>query len=154
MNRAMIEQMPADSEGGRRPTGESAGREAVEMVEPLKQRRRLTVAYKIRVVEAVNALKADGHHGSIGAFLRKEGLYYSTVRKWTVQYERGVLTRRQNESQATLKALQAKNQRLERTVEQLERKLKKTEAIVEIQKKLSVILSLEQTSRNGKEGEN
>ena len=154
MNRAMIEQMPAVSEGGRRPTGESAGKEAVEMVEPSKQRRRLTVAYKIRVVEAVNALKADGHHGSIGAFLRKEGLYYSTVRKWTVQYERGVLTRRQNESQATLKALQAKNQRLERTVEQLERKLKKTEAIVEIQKKLSVILSLEQTSRNGKEGEN
>ena len=154
MNGAIVEQMPADSEGGRRPTGESAGREAVELVEPRKQRRRLTVAYKIRVVEAVNALKADGHHGSIGAFLRKEGLYYSTVRKWMVQYEQGTLTRRQNESQATMKALQAENQRLARKLEQLERKLKKTEAIVEIQKKLSAILSLEQTSPNGAEGEN
>ena len=34
MNGAIVEQMPADLEGGRRPTGESAGREAVELVEP------------------------------------------------------------------------------------------------------------------------
>jgi transposase len=154
MNGELVEQTTADSEGGRRPTGESAEREAVEMVEPATKRRRLTVAYKIRVVEAVNALKADGHHGSIGGFLRKEGLYYSTVRKWNVQYEQGVLTGRQNESQARLKALQGENQRLKRKLEHVERKLKKTEAIVEIQKKLSAILSLEQTSRNGTDGEN
>lgn len=154
VNEAMVQVLPADSEGGRRPTGESAGREAVEVAEPTKQRRRLTVAYKIRVVEAVNALKAGGHHGSIGAFLRKEGLYYSTVRKWSVQYERGDLARRQNESKAAVKELQAENQRLHRKLEQLERRLKQTEAIVEIQKKLSAMLSLEQTSPNGTEGEN
>ena len=153
-NDAMVQVIPADSEGGRRPTGESAGREAVEVAEPTKQRRRLTVAYKIRVVEAVNALKAEGHHGSIGTFLRKEGLYYSTVRKWSVQFERGDLTRRQNDSKAAMKVLQAENQRLHRKLEQLERRLKQTEAIVEIQKKLSAMLSLEQTSPNGTEGEN
>lgn len=124
------------------------------MVESATKRRRLTAAYKIRVVEAVNGLKVDGHHGSIGAFLRKEGLYYSTVRKWSVQYDQGVLTRGQKESQATLKALQSENQRLKRKLEQAERKLEKAEAIVEIQKKLSAILSLEQTSRNGTDGEN
>jgi transposase len=134
------------TEGGRRPTGVPGG-EAVEVEVPSK-RRRLTVAYKIRVVETVASLRSEGH-GSIGAFLRKEGLYYSTVRKWTEQYARGDLARRQEESKASTRALQAENQRLRRKLEQTERKLKKTEAIVEIQKKLSAILGLDQAAESG-----
>jgi transposase-like protein len=127
------------------------GGEAVEVDVPLK-RRRLTVPYKIRIVETVRTLKSEGH-GSIGEFLRREGLYYSTVRKWTEQYDRGELARRQDESKAKTRALQAENQRLRRRLEQVERKLKKTEAIVEIQKKLSAILSLDQTTQNENDAE-
>ena len=141
----IVQETSPETEGGRRPTGVSGG-EAVEVEVPVT-RRRLTIPYKIRIVETVKTLKAEGH-GSIGAFLRREGLYYSTVRKWIEQYERGELARRQDESKAKTRALQAENQRLRRKLEQVERKLKKTEAIVEIQKKLSAILSLDQTTPN------
>jgi len=142
----LVHELHPGTEGGRRPTGVPGG-EAVEVAVPVK-RRRLTVAYKIRVVETVTSLRSEGT-GSIGAFLRKEGLYYSTVRKWTEQYERGDLVRRQEDSKASTKALQAENQRLRRRLDQVERKLKKTEAIVEIQKKLSAILGLDQAAENG-----
>jgi septal ring factor EnvC (AmiA/AmiB activator) len=111
----------------------------------------LTAAYKIRIVEAVAALKFEGH-GSVGAFLRKEGLYYAAVQNWTKQYESGALTRRRDEAKAKTKSLQAEVQRLRRKLEQTERKLKRTEAIVEIQKKLSAILGLDQAAENENDG--
>ena len=141
-----VQELHPGTEGGRRPTGVPGG-EAVE-VEVLSKRRRLTVAYKIRVVETVQALRSEGS-GSIGAYLRREGLYYSAVRKWTQQFERGELTTRQNDSKAKTHQLQAENQRLRRKLEQTERKLKRTEAIVEIQKKLSAILGLDQAAESG-----
>jgi transposase len=116
-------------------------------VEASVKRRKLTAAYKIRIVETVAALKGEGH-GSIGAFLRKEGLYYAAVQTWAKQYESGELARRRDESKAKTKSLQAEVQRLRRRLEQTERKLKKTEAIVEIQKKLSAILGLDQAAEN------
>jgi transposase len=143
---SLVHSLDPGTEGGRRPAGVPGG-EAVEVAVGSK-RRRVTVAYKIRVVETVASLRSEGH-GSIGAFLRKEGLYYSTVRKWTEQYERGDLARRQEESKASTRSLQAENQRLRRKLEQVERKLKKTEAIVEIQKKLSAILGLDLAAKNG-----
>jgi transposase len=148
----MQEQFPAlvpGTEGGRRPTGVPGG-EAFEVEVPTK-RRTLTAAYKIRIVEAVAALRAEGH-GSVGAFLRKEGLYYAAVQNWTKQHASGALTRRRDESKAKTKSLQAEVQRLRRKLEQTERKLKKTEAIVEIQKKLSAILGLDQAAENESDG--
>jgi len=146
MMQEQVQELVPGTEGGRRPTGVPGG-EAVEVEAPTK-RRKLTAAYKIRIVEAVAALKSDGH-GSVGAFLRKEGLYYAAVQNWTKQYESGELTRRRDESKAKTKSLQAENQRLRRKLEQTERKLKRTEAIVEIQKKLSAILSLDQAAESG-----
>ena len=146
----LVQVLGPGTEGGRRPTGVPGGG-TVEVVVSEK-RRSLTVSYKIRVVETVAALRTEGS-GSIGAYLRKEGLYYSTVRKWAEQYERGKLTHRQDESKAKNGALQAEIQRLRRKLEQTERKLKKTEAIVEIQKKLSAILSLDQTAENESDAE-
>jgi len=145
MMQEQVQALSPGTEGGRRPTG-VPGSEAVEVEVPVK-RRKLTAAYKIHIIETVAALKVEGH-GSIGAFLRKEGLYYAAVQTWTRQYESGDLTRRQNESKAKTKALQAENQRLRRKLEQSERKLKKMEAIVEIQKKLSAILALDQAAEN------
>jgi sorbitol-specific phosphotransferase system component IIBC len=145
-----IQGLTTGTEGGRRPTGVPV--EATTEVDPSSSRRRLTIAYKIRVVETVQALRSEGS-GSIGAYLRREGLYYSAVRKWTQQFERGELTTRQNESKAKTRQLQAENQRLRRKLEQTEKKLKKTEMIVEIQKKLSSILGLDQAPNNEKDAE-
>jgi transposase len=133
------------TEGGRRPTGvpvEAGEIPTPEVRAPMK-RRALTTAYKIRVVETVAGLRAEGS-GAIGSYLRKEGLYYSAVQKWTKQFERGELTAREKAGKSKIGVLQAENQRLRRKLEQTEKKLKKTEMIVEIQKKLSAILGLEQ----------
>ena len=144
------------TEGGRRPTGVTVEAEGKEIPSPEVsapgKRRRLSTAYKIRMVETVSALRADGS-SSIGAYLRKEGLYYSTVRRWAQQFDRGELTTRHNEGKTKVRGLQAENQRLRRKLEQAEKKLKKTEMIVELQKKLSAILSLDQSTDNEKNAE-
>jgi transposase len=145
-----VQGLTTGTEGGRRPTGVPV--EATTEVDPSSARRRLTIAYKIKVVETVQALRSEGS-GSIGAYLRREGLYYSAVRKWTQQFERGELTACQNDSKAKTRQLQAENQRLRRKLEQTEKKLKKTEMIVEIQKKLSAILGLDQAPNNGNDAE-
>ena len=100
-------------------------------------RRRLTVAFKLKVVETVQALRSQGH-GAIGAYLRKEGLYYSSVRTWERLKAEGKLT--SSGPRANPKGRQellAENKRLRRKQEQLEKRLQKAELIIELQKKLS-----------------
>jgi len=145
-----IHELTTGTEGGRRPTGVPVG--TTTEVQASGRRRRLTIAYKIRVVETVAALRTEGK-GSIGAYLRREGLYYSTVRKWSQQYAQGALTTRQNEGKAKAQQLQAEVQRLRRKLAQTEKKLKKTEMIVEIQKKLSAILGLDLVTSDEKDTE-
>lgn len=41
----------------------------------------MTMAYKQRVIQKVAQLRGAGN-GAVGAYLRSEGLYYSSVRKW------------------------------------------------------------------------
>ena len=86
---------PAGTEGGRRPTGVPAG--AADSPDPevvaRPTRRRLSVAYKLKVLETVEALRARGQ-GAVGAYLRQEGLYYSSVRDWARLRDQGRLTAR------------------------------------------------------------
>jgi transposase-like protein len=118
-----------------------------------KTRRRLTVGYKIRVIETVTELKANGS-SSIGSYLRKEGLYYSSVRKWMQQHERGELTATKSGGKTKSRAvLQAEIHRLRRQLERTEKRLKKTELIVELQKKLSLILGIDQDEIDEKNAE-
>lgn len=141
------------TEGGRRPTGVPGKEGTAPEVEVVahKTRRRLTVGYKIRVIETIAELKANGSTHSIGSYLRKEGLYYSSVRKWMLQHERGELTATKSGGKTKSRTmLQAENQRLRRQLERTEKKLKKTEMIVELQKKLSLILGLDQSENDEK----
>lgn len=132
-------------QGGRRPTGIPVDGLNIPTseVEVRHTRRRRTIAYKLRVLETVESLRTDGG-GAIGAYLRKEGLYYSTVRKWAQNHEQGKLTStRSGPKEKSREALQTEIAQLRRKIESTERKLKKTELIVELQKKLSLILGLE-----------
>jgi transposase-like protein len=86
--------------------------------------------------------------------LRKEGLYYSSVRKWIEQQERGELSSTKSGGKTKSRAvLQAEIHRLRRQLESTEKKLKKTELIVELQKKLSLILGLDQVETDEKKAE-
>src|SRR5512135_724937 len=116
----------AVTQGGRRPTGVTAEEAQTEVV-ARKTRKRHTLAYKLRVVETVATLRSEGS-GALGAYLRKEGLYYATVRAWERLHASGALTAaKQGPKEKSRQALLKENQRLRRKNEQLEKKLAKTE---------------------------
>lgn len=134
------------TEGARRGTGvpvERATHPDPE-VRPLKKtRRRLSVGYKLKVIATVEELRSQGE-GAIGAYLRKEGLYYATVHKWVKLQEKGLLTANKSGPHPQgNKELHNEIARLKRKLEQTEKKLKKTELLVELQKKLSTILAID-----------
>jgi len=143
------------SEGARRATGDPGKPEtAVDgdstdtQVKQKPIRRRLTVPYKLKVLQRVAELKAEGN-GSIGAYLRAEGVYYSMVRRWQREAEEGKLGapkpfRKQKSRESLLK----ENKTLKRKLEKLEKNLAKKELIIELQKKISDIMDIETQSSN------
>ncbi len=140
---------PADAEGARRATGESAGgvEPGPRPVEPdpevpeKARRRRFSAAYKLRVLRAAEACTEPGE---IGALLRREGLYSSHLSKWRRQREAGALEglrpKKRGRKPRPVDRQAKRIARLERENERLRRKLEQAEAIIEVQKKLSRIL--------------
>jgi len=111
-------------------------------------RRRLTSTYKLKVLDQVDSLREAGN-GAIGAYLRKEGIYYSMVHNWTKQREQGLLDHHSasRANQKSRENILAENKRLRRKLEQTERRLQKTELLVELQKKLSAFMEMDTQSR-------
>ena len=113
-------------------------------------RRNLTVSYKLKVLETVAALREQGQ-GKVGAYLRKEGLYYSSIRTWEQLRDKGLLTSTQKGSKEKNRdALLSENKQLRRQLEQTQKRLSKTEMIIELQKKLSAIMGIEDTTATGR----
>jgi len=132
----------AGTEGGRRPTGVPAVPVTTQTTEviPSPKRRRLSVSYKIKVIETVRALKSQDK-GAIGAYLRSEGLYYSSVHHWEKQYGKGRLTAaKTGRRQKSRENLLSENTKLHRQLEQIKKRLERTELIVDLQKKLSKLM--------------
>lgn len=134
------------AEGGRRPTGGPAETTAPPPnpeVVARTTRRQLTTAYKIKVLDTVTALREQGQ-GAVGAYLRSEGLYYSNIHTWERQKAQGMLTAgRPGPKEKSRDSLMTEIKLLRRKLEQTEKRLKKTEMIVELQKKLSAFMEME-----------
>src|SRR5680860_330682 len=83
----------AGMEGGRRPTVVPADAPTKQDPEVVVRphRRNLTVSYKLKVLETVAALREQGQ-GAVGAYLRKEGLYFSSISSWERLRDQGLLT--------------------------------------------------------------
>jgi len=141
--------IPAGTEGGRRPTGVPAGMGGKPDPEVVIQmtRRRLNNSYKLKVLNHVDSLRNDGN-GAIGAYLRKEGLYYSMVHNWSKQRDQGLLRghNNANSKEKSRDAILAENKQLRRKLEQTEKRLHKTELLVELQKKLSAFMEMDARS--------
>jgi IMP dehydrogenase/GMP reductase len=136
----------AGTEGGRRPTGVPAdvnGKPDPEVVVQMT-RRRINNSYKLKVLNHVDSLRDDGN-GAIGAYLRKEGLYYSMVHNWSKQRDEGLLRGHSNANsrEKNRDAILAENKQLRRKLEQTEKRLHKTELLVELQKKLSAFMEMD-----------
>ena len=104
------------------------------------KRRRLTPAYKARIVEEAQRCTESGQ---IGALLRREGLYSSALTQWRRQYHSGALQGLKDDKRGRKRTRDAREkelERLQRENERLNKKLRQAELIIEIQKTVVAML--------------
>jgi len=137
------------TEGVRRTTGVTpiGGRQKAtdpEVVEK-KARRRFTAQYKLRILEEADACTASGQ---IGGLLRREGLYSSNLTTWRRQRDEGQLRalspKKRGRKEKPKNPLAERVAQLERENRRLEHRLKQSQTIIEVQKKISDILGIPQ----------
>lgn len=105
----------------------------------LKRRRNHTQKYKREVLEKVDQLRKNGE--SVGSYLRSEGLYQSSIDKWRKKSE---LSQPGTASTGGKISLEEKVRQLEKELAQVQKKLRKAELLVEIQKKISQMMDMDQ----------
>ena len=135
---------PADDEGARKATEESAGSVRPKTPDPevaeVAKRRRFSAEYKLKILREADACK---NLGDIGALLRREGLYSSNLANWRRQREalanKGFSSVKRGRKP---KKVNPRLKELERENVKLKRELKKAEIIIEIQKKTSELLEI------------
>src|SRR5512143_3463826 len=80
--------------GGAPPKPETAAaiRQAAEAERPAQAtKRRYDAEFKLRVLREIELLGASGERGAQGAFLRREGITWSHVRRWQKERDEGGL---------------------------------------------------------------
>lgn len=106
-------------------------------------RRRYSLEDKRRILRLVDACT---ERGQIGAILRREGIYYTTLRLFLEQREKGLLdmpTKAAKKTKDTQKEALAKQvAQLQRQNQRLQDKLEKAEFVIDFQKKLSRLLEM------------
>ena len=131
------------AEGGRRPTVVPTPAAAASEMSDRARRRSFTAQTKLRVLAETDGA-ADV--GGIGAILRREGLYSSSLTDWRRQRDSGALgaltpAKRGPKPMArnplALELAQAKRENA-----RLGRRLAHAEAIIEIQKKVAALLGI------------
>jgi transposase-like protein len=109
------------------------------------RRRKFTATYKLRILRKADACCDSGQ---IGSLLRSEGLHSSNLSTWRTQREEGILQALAPKKRGRRPRQVEPNARrvteLERENEQLRRKLRQAETIIDVQKKLSQILGISQ----------
>ncbi len=114
-----------------------------EVLPKKQKRRRLTVDYKLRILEEIDACTEPGQ---VGALLRREKLYSSQLAKWRrlrkegrlhtfSEPKRGPKPTASPEVREELKRLRKENMKLQN-------RLAKAETIIEVQKKVCTLLGV------------
>lgn len=110
----------------------------VEAVQP--RRRAYTTAYKLQILARAEALASKGP-GEVGAFLRKEGLYSSHLSQWRKQKAQGLLgERKRGKAGKDRGALAKEVLQLKRRLAAAEKRAAQAEFLVELQKKISLLM--------------
>jgi transposase-like protein len=107
------------------------------------ERRRFTAKYKLDILRQADACTEPG---SLGALLRREGLYSSNLNTWRRQRDEGTLSALEPKQRGR-KALKPdpmalENERLRKENARLGKRLKQAELIIDVQKKVSQILGI------------
>jgi transposase-like protein len=107
-----------------------------------KARRRIfTAEYKQRVL--AEADQAKNESGAIGALLRREGLYSSHLVTWRQERTAGILhalAPQKRGPKSKRNPLDEENQKLRRENQRLTEELRKTEIVIDVQKKVAALL--------------
>ena len=104
------------------------------------RRRTFTAEYKRSVLDQADAAQDSG---SIGALLRREGLYSSHLTTWKRQRQKGeidALTPQKRGPKVVVSPLVKKNREQEAVIARLTKKLKNAELIIAVQKKVAALL--------------
>jgi len=115
------------------------------------QRRRFTASYKLRILEEADACQDSGQ---IGALLRREGIYSSHLANWRKLRRDGALsalTEQKRGPKPLPSDILKELEQLKLQNQQLQHRLAKAETIIEVQKKLSTLLGLTDTSNDLRE---
>lgn len=132
----------SETEGARRATVVSDDRPNPEVIDRPK-RRRYTEGYKRKVIEELSALRSTGN-GQIGDYLRKEGIYYSMVRKWEKKFSQSSQNKNKpGRNEKSRSDLEEEIKKLKKQLKRAEKKLAKSELLIEIQKKISKMIQLD-----------
>ena len=116
-------------------------------VVPKAKRRTFSTEYKLHILAEADACT---DRGDVGALLRREGIYSSHLDKWRQQRQRGVLQALTPQKRGPKVDPQAEEiARLRRENERLQARLAQAEAIIEVQKKLSLLLGLATATNDG-----
>jgi transposase-like protein len=109
-------------------------------VRPKAQHRQFTAEYKKRILDEADACTTPPQRG---ALVRREGLYSSHLTAWRRQRAHGILDGLAPKKRGVKPdPLALENAQLRCEIKHLEQQLQRAETIIEVQKKVSQLLSL------------
>lgn len=95
-------------------------------------RRRLTAAYKVRILREADRCTEPGQLGSL---LRREGLYSSSLARWRRQMVQGLIGNKRGPVARSSDPNIQRISELEKEIVRLKSRLKKADLIIDVQKK-------------------
>lgn len=114
------------------------------------KRRRFTAKEKLRILKRADACTRVGE---LGAMLRLEGIYSSSLAGWRRARDAGELSalgpKKRGPKPVVPDARDKKIAELERTAAKAEARAKKAEALVELQKKISELMGIQLPKEDG-----
>jgi transposase-like protein len=136
--------------GGRRPTIVAAPASTSPELSDRPRRRTFTAKDKLRILADID--RAAETRG-IGAILRREGLYSSTLSEWRRQRDAGAFSAlvpgKRGPKTAAPNLLSAEVAALQRNNVRLTQRLARAEAVIDIQKKVAALLGIPLASTDG-----
>lgn len=119
--------------------GQKTGSPNPEVTPSKAKRRSFGASYKQKIVAEVEAAAGSG---SIGEILRREGIYSSTLTRWRKERDAAIDSafskKRGPEPQHN--PFSAENEKLRRQNQRLQEDLRKAEIIIDVQKKVAMLL--------------
>lgn len=115
--------------------------DSVDTEVPAKPQRRLFSAEdKARILEETD--RAVAHGSGVGAILRREGIYSSTLHNWRKERDQAVRKAfsQKRGPQPQRNPLAAENEKLRRQNQHLQEELEKAHIIIDVQKKVARLL--------------